>query len=46
MVNADTKLIVIDDVEKKFNFENLFVHTTGDMEIERKGKRYCYHPCE
>ena len=38
MVNADTKLIVIDDVDKKFNFENLFVHTTGDMEIERKGK--------
>ncbi len=31
MVNAYTKLIVIDDVDKKFNFENLFVHTTGDM---------------
>jgi hypothetical protein len=37
-VNEDTELIWIDDVNKRFKFENLFPYITGDFEIEQKNK--------
>jgi len=37
-VQLDTGFVWIDDAEKDFDFQRLYCFTTGDMEIERKGK--------
>ena len=37
-VPFDSQVVHFDDVNKNFNFENLFSLITGDFEIEKKGK--------
>jgi hypothetical protein len=37
-LNADTQILVFDDVEKSFNFENLFSVITEGITIEKKNK--------
>lgn len=37
LVKNNTKLIIIDDLIKKYDFESLYTSITGDLEIERKG---------
>ena len=37
-LNADTQILVFDDVEKNFNFESLFSIITEGITIEKKNK--------
>ena len=37
-VDIDTKFVHIDDVKKDFPFDIIYNYSTGDMEIEKKGK--------
>ena len=38
-VEANTNLVFFDDVNDKFNFEDVFSVSTGDFEVEKKGKQ-------
>lgn len=38
-LELDTDIVVLDDIPKRFPFEQLFHMITGDLEFERKGKQ-------
>lgn len=38
-VNIDTEVVSIDDVAKNFDFAKLYAKTTGEFQIEKKGKQ-------
>jgi hypothetical protein len=45
-VKPDTRIVLIDDVQPHFQFEDLFTMLTGDMEVEEKGKNKMVIPAE
>lgn len=38
-VNPSTNIVLFDDVNNKFNLEDIFSVATGDFEVEKKGKQ-------
>lgn len=45
-VAPSTRLILIDDARRSFNFESIFSAITGDLEVERKGRDKVLIPAE